>query len=119
MLARKYYAQRNNNPIHKKHHGTTSTRINALRYRNTIRNNEFVRIPENTQNEYIQEKRVKQVICNGETNVTPKQNSCANGKVCNVTKDLYTITQNEYIENYLPEKCVLNEPKKPLAKNVC
>lgn len=137
MLARKYRAMRNSGGGHNKTAAAPSSsfRLNKLRRScNTSSNGDnpvFKRLPESSQGQYITEKRIKQSICNGDTKGVPEDNKCANREhfyssvsgskkntiVCNVTKDLSTPTQGNYIENSLPAKCVLNEPKKPMIKN--
>jgi hypothetical protein len=121
MLSRKYYAQRGNNYLNNPNSlGLSYLRINNLKNKYVGIPKDFTRVPDFTQGEYIHEKRVKQVICNGETRVEPEPKTCANnsGKYCDVTKDLYTNTQTTYIDSLLPGKCVLNQPKKPMAINI-
>ena len=138
MLARKYRAMRNSGGGQNKTAAAPSSsfRLNKLRKScNSSCNGDnpvFKRAPESSQGQYITEKRIKQGICNGDTDVTPKDNKCANREhfytsvsgskkntiVCNVTKDSSVMTQGNYIENSLPAKCVLNEPKKPMIKNM-
>ena len=77
-------------------------------------------VPDRSQADYITEKRVRQHICNGNTRVAPEPRTCANNKVCDVTKDLSIPSQGNYIENSVPGKCSLVQHKKPMVKNnVC
>lgn len=121
MLARKHYAQRNNNIVNNIRSSTSSyTRLGRLKNSCVNNTGKFKRVPNIPQSEYIYEKRVQQYICNGNTNDEPEPKSCSNNKkYCDITKDLYTETQGVYIETKLPGKCVLNEDKKPMIKNVC
>ena len=123
MLARKYRAMRNSGggsntaaiaP-------SSSVRLNNVKRPGMSFSNapSFKIVPEIPQSEYIAEKRVKQYICNGNTNVTPTTKSCTNSKTCDVHKNMSIFTQNDYVENALPAKCVINQTKKPRAENVC
>lgn len=126
MLAKKFYAQRfrkfskNNASVAP----SSSNRIKNLKNRccqdgkPTVKAL-FKRVPDITQSAYIEEKRIQNVQCTDDTNVTPKQRICANNKVCTITKDLTRQSQGEYIANSLPEKCGFTQPKKPFIKVVC
>ena len=127
MLRRKFYAQRNNGSTSNPGASTSGSRLrmNTLK-RQRSANFNFLRVPDVTQQQYIEEKRVKEIVCTGATDVTP-QTTCANyngktignKKVCSITKDLTTKTQGDYTASYIPEKCVLTQEKKPMGNNVC
>ena len=133
MLARKFYAQRysgGSNGVNKAAiTPSTSNRLNRIKknLNSATYAPSFKRVPDNTQGEYITEKRIKQHICNGDTNVEPVTRTCANSnksgvgkaKICNVTKDLQFQSQGKYVETSLPAKCVLNQTKKDMINNVC
>jgi hypothetical protein len=126
MLARKYRAMRNSGGGYNKAAAapSSSLRLNKLKNKcdpSCASREEpvFKRVPDTSQSEFIAEKRVKQFICNGDTKVTPKKNTCSNGKICNVTKDMTIMSQSTYTETALPGKCVLNQPKKPMIHNIC
>lgn len=126
MLAKKFYSQR----FQKKSRNgasvapSSSSRIKNLKNKCCNDGSSklkplFKLVPNISQSAYIEEQRIKTVQCNGDTNVTPKIQTCTNNKVCNVTKDLTMQTQGDYISHSLPEKCGFTQTKKPFVKNAC
>lgn len=127
MLRRKFYAQRNNRSTSNPGASSSSS---SLRMNNVKRQQAadftFLRVPDVTQQQYIEEKRVKEIECTANTNV-PSQSTCANyngktignKKVCSITKDLTTKTQGDYVSSYTPGKCALTQEQKPMGNNVC
>ena len=132
MLRRKYLNSKARNKVTNKAAvaPSSSTRLNRLKTPIICVScaPDMKLVPDTTQSEYIGEKRVKQYICNGDTNTTPKIRTCKNtysnrnsnsinNNICHVTKDVSIMSQGKYIENALPGKCVLNQPKKPMVHN--
>ncbi len=121
MLRRKYLNSKAGNKITNKAAAAPSSSARLNRLKKSVNcvscapNMKLV--PDTTQSEYINERRIKQYVCNGDTHVTPKTRTCGNNGKCDVTKDLSTLSQGIYIQDALPAKCVLNEPKKPMVHN--
>lgn len=122
MLARKYYAQKGNsrgrmNTLSLS--GTNSSRLNYLK-KQQIDPTVFKRVPNIPQSQYIKEKMLKEIQCT-DISFAGGNPSCPNTdkKICNVTKDLDTPTQGEYIERFYSRNCILrDELQKPFVQNI-
>tara|TARA_B100001063_G_C16622318_1_gene481371 strand:- start:149 stop:523 length:375 start_codon:yes stop_codon:yes gene_type:complete len=122
MLRRKYLNSKARNKITNKAAAAPSSSARLNRLKKSVNcvscAPDMKLVPDTTQSEYISEKRVKQHVCNGDTRVTPKTRTCHNNGDCDVTKDLSILSQGSYVETALPAKCVINQPKKPMAHNI-